>query len=94
MKSSEIITTKAKKAVTAGIVTLLAAVAILVVDEELNSLRGGFVNSRTSSRLLAKNGRGLSLDLGGGDCEYKEPIPVVPVEIDFHKTLLAGFPSG
>ncbi|KAL7518232.1 hypothetical protein ACHAWX_003078 [Stephanocyclus meneghinianus] len=94
MKSSEVFTTKAKKAVTAGIVTLLAAVAILVVDEELNSLRGGFVDSRTGSRLLAKNGRGLSLDLGGGDCEYKEPMPVVPTEIDFHKTLLAGFPSG
>ncbi|KAL3774835.1 hypothetical protein HJC23_005414 [Cyclotella cryptica] len=94
MKSVELITTKTKKAVAAGIVTLFAAAAILVVDEELNSLRGGFVASRSGSRLLGKNGRGLSLDLGGGNCEYKEPLAVVPAEIDFYKTLLAGFPSG
>eukprot|EP00804_Cyclotella_cryptica_P012111 CCRYP_009833-RA/>CCRYP_009833-RA protein AED:0.10 eAED:0.03 QI:0/0/0/1/1/1/5/0/466 len=88
------ISTKSKKAATAGVVTLLAAVAILVLDEELHTLRGGFVASQSGFRRLSKSGRGLSLDLGGGDCEYKEPMAVVPLEIDFHKTLLAGFPSG
>eukprot|EP00804_Cyclotella_cryptica_P003650 CCRYP_002217-RA/>CCRYP_002217-RA protein AED:0.27 eAED:0.27 QI:433/1/1/1/1/1/2/92/153 len=86
--------TKSKKAATAGVVTLLAAVAIFVIDDELNSLRGGFISSRSGSRRRAKSGRGLSLDLGGGNCQWKEPLAAVPAEIDFYKTLPAGFPSG
>ena len=83
---------KGKKAITAGTLTLLAALAILVVDEELSSLRGGFIANQ--SQRYAKIGRGLSLYLGGGDCEWKEPLAVVPEEIDLWKTLLVGFPSG
>ena len=37
--------------------------------------------------------RELSIDLGGGNCLYVGPDPVVPANIDFHKTIIAGFPS-
>jgi len=36
----------------------------------------------------------LSLDLGGGSCKWQSPIYNVPEELDLHKTLIAGFPSG
>jgi hypothetical protein len=88
------ISTTPKKAAIAGVFTLLAAVAIFFVDDELSPLRGGFVSIKSKSRRRAKRGRGLSLNLGGGNCELKEPLADVPVEIDFYKTLLAGFPSG
>jgi hypothetical protein len=91
--SSDKFSTKAKKAISAGAVTLLAALAILVIDEELGSLRGGFIENQ-SRRPTKKGGRALSLNLGGGDCEWKAPLAVVPVELDLWKTLLVGFPSG
>ncbi|KAL3776469.1 hypothetical protein ACHAWO_000048 [Cyclotella atomus] len=90
MKTSSMLSPKQKKAFTAGVVTLFAALAILVVDDELNSLRSGYIHQIRR----AKAGRGLSLNLGGGDCEWKEPLAVVPTEIDLWKTLLVGFPSG
>ena len=43
-------------------------------------------------RVLA--GRRLSIDLGGGDCEWREPLNDVPEDADFEKTLVVGFPSG
>jgi len=36
----------------------------------------------------------LSLDLGGGSCKWQPPKYNVPEELDLHKTLIAGFPSG
>lgn len=91
---STMISTTSKKAAIAGVFTLLAAVAIFVIDDEFSSLRGGFIAIQSKSRRRAKHGRGLSLELGGGNCEWKEPLAAVPAEIDFYKTLLAGFPSG
>ncbi len=38
--------------------------------------------------------RKLSLDLGGGNCKWQPPTYQVPEEIDFHKAIIAGFPSG
>ncbi|KAL7535628.1 hypothetical protein ACHAXR_006621 [Thalassiosira sp. AJA248-18] len=38
--------------------------------------------------------RTLSLNLGGGNCKWQPPVYEVPEEIDFHKTLVTGFPSG
>ena len=40
--------------------------------------------------------RYLSLDLGNGDCKWQPPKYDVPNQnfIDFHKTVVAGFPSG
>jgi hypothetical protein len=81
---------KTTGAFTAGVVTLFAALGILVIDEELSSFRGDFVGQIRR----AKAGRGLSLNLGGGNCEWKPPLAVVPEEIDLWKTLLVGFPSG
>ena len=38
--------------------------------------------------------RALSINLGGGDCLWLPPVYDVPAEIDFHKTIIAGYPSG
>ncbi|KAL7541756.1 hypothetical protein ACHAWF_007010 [Thalassiosira exigua] len=38
--------------------------------------------------------RELSLDLGGGNCKWEPPSYEVPETIEFHKTLVAGYPSG
>ena len=38
--------------------------------------------------------RKLSLDLGGGKCKWTPPIYNVPDNIEFTKTIIAGFPSG
>jgi hypothetical protein len=41
------------------------------------------------------SGRQLSTNLGGGgDCKWEPPNPNLDPDIDFHKVLLAGFPSG
>lgn len=85
------LTNKQKKALSATAVTLLVALGIIAIDDELNSIKGGYISQ---IRRTKKSGRGLSLNLGGGDCEWKEPLAVVPEEIDLFKTLLVGFPSG
>jgi hypothetical protein len=36
----------------------------------------------------------LSINLGGGACQWKPPEYDVPTNIDFHKTVIAGYPSG
>jgi len=38
--------------------------------------------------------RQLSLNLGGGNCKWQPPVYDVPEEIDFYKTVIAGYPSG
>ena len=38
--------------------------------------------------------RGLSLDLGGGNCKWQPPAYEVPDSIDFKKTIIAGYLSG
>ena len=38
--------------------------------------------------------RQLSLNLGGGNCKWQPPVYEVPEEIEFYKTVIAGFPSG
>ena len=38
--------------------------------------------------------RTLSLNLGGGMCKWQPPVYTVPDDIDFYKTVIAGFPSG
>jgi len=40
------------------------------------------------------NRRKMSLNLGGGQCEWQPPTYEVPTTLDFHKTIIAGFPSG
>ena len=38
--------------------------------------------------------RRLSLNLGGGACKWTPPNYTVPPDLDFHKTIITGFPSG
>ena len=38
--------------------------------------------------------RRLSLNLGNGACKWSPPNYTVPPDLDFHKTVIAGFPSG
>jgi len=38
--------------------------------------------------------RGLSINLGNGQCKWQPPTYDVPDNIEFYKTLIAGFPSG
>ena len=85
MKLPTVLNMKQKKAMTAGSVALLVGLGVLVADENMSSLRG---NNAPGIR------RGLSIDLGDGDCEWAEPITEVPDELDLWKTLLVGFPSG
>ena len=42
----------------------------------------------------AKVDRRLSKNLGNGACKWQPPTYEVPEEIDFTKTIIAGFPSG
>jgi hypothetical protein len=44
--------------------------------------------------LSHEDGRRLSIDLGGGACEWTLPEYDVPANINFHKTVIAGYPSG
>jgi len=61
-----------------------------------HSLRG---NSRGKHSLYIPTSldssaqRRLSIDLGGGACEWQPPEYEIPNDIDFFKTLIAGFPS-
>ncbi|KAL7546988.1 hypothetical protein ACHAWF_011430, partial [Thalassiosira exigua] len=55
---------------------------------------GGLLVSRVSPSLDPERVRRLSLHLGGGDCKWEPPTYDVPDDVDFHKTLVTGFPSG
>jgi len=59
----------------------------------------GSSSNRNTEKVHSPSGvdgtdRRLSLNLGGGDCEWQPPVYNVPTNIDFHKTLIAGYPSG
>lgn len=38
--------------------------------------------------------RGLSINLGNGNCEWTLPIYDIPEDINFYKTMIVGYPSG
>lgn len=38
--------------------------------------------------------RGLSINLGNGNCEWTLPIYDIPEDINFYKTMVVGYPSG
>jgi len=59
-----------------------------------HSLRGSIKQSLYIPASLDSSAqRRLSVDLGGGACEWQPPEYEVPNNIDFFKTLIAGFPS-
>ncbi len=43
---------------------------------------------------LSSSDRQLSINYGGGQCEWEPPLYDVPETIDFYKTMVVGFPSG
>ncbi|KAL3767439.1 hypothetical protein ACHAWO_012829 [Cyclotella atomus] len=82
---------KQKKSVATGAIVFATAFALLVIDDEVNSIRAGMTSA---VRDTLKSKRKLSIDLGNGNCEWREPLKTVPDNLDFEKTLIAGFPSG
>ena len=66
----------------------LAALLIVAVVNELNP------KSTYTTRRLLSNTRYLSRYLGEGKCQWQAPLINVPDDIDFTKTLVAGYPSG
>ena len=38
--------------------------------------------------------RQLSISLGNGNCRWRPPEYDIPTDIDFYKTVIAGYPSG
>jgi hypothetical protein len=78
---------KAKRGFTASVLITLALVSVVVVDQDLKYLKLAF-------DLRGRGQRHLSINLGGGNCEWTAPIRDPPSGVDFHKTLVAGFPSG
>jgi hypothetical protein len=91
MKPQSLLSKKQKKGMATGAVVLATAFALLVIDDEINSLRSGMTSA---IRDTLKFKRKLSIDLGNGDCEWREPSKTVPDGLDFEKTLIVGFPSG
>ena len=62
-------------------------VCICVVATVILSFSQNTINIKESARKL-------SIYLGDGKCEWTQPIYDVPENINFTKTLIAGFPSG
>jgi hypothetical protein len=84
-RSNNVLSTIGKIAFTASSSTLLAIVTILVVYTSQNELKAA---------MKLRGRRKASINLGGGKCQWTGPNRDVPQTVDFHKTLLAGFPSG
>jgi hypothetical protein len=90
MKLPTVLSNKQKKGMATGAIVLSTAFALLVIDDELNTIRGSMSSMR--EHMMAT--RRLSVDLGGGNCEWKEPLGDVPVDIDVENTVVVGFPAG
>lgn len=79
-----------KKIYSGGFIALFVALGVFVAEDRLDAV----MEILKGSRSLAESGRQLSVYLGGGNCEWTPPLPVVPDDLDLWKTLLVGFPSG
>jgi hypothetical protein len=78
---------KSKRGFTAAVLTILAFTTVIVTNDELESLKEAF-------KLRGRSHRQMSIHLGGGKCEWTAPLRTPLANVDFHKTLVAGFPSG
>ena len=87
-----IVSPKFKRGFTAAAITTLAIASILIVDDSL--IYPEEEPPQTAFDLRALIHRRASINLGDGNCEWTAPLRTVPEDIDFHKTLVAGFPSG
>ena len=73
------------------------------IEEDRRHNRPGNYNEYMNSNAISphipatldlQSQRQLSLNLGGGNCKWQPPSYDVPTDIDFYKTIIAGFPSG
>lgn len=97
---------KAKR--TFSILFAIAVVVLIVGDELISPVLSQHLRRQSSSArvqteaiqmhvpatLDLQSQRQLSLNLGGGNCKWQPPVYDVPEEIDFYKTVIAGYPSG
>jgi len=97
---------KAKR--TFSILFAIAVVVLIVGDELILPVLSQHLRRQSSSArvqteaiqmhvpatLDLQSQRQLSLNLGGGNCKWQPPVYDVPEEIDFYKTVIAGYPSG
>ena len=83
---------KSKRGFTAAALTILAFTTVLIIDESLTYPEEEPPQAAFDLRGLFH--RRTSINLGGGNCLWTAPLRTVPEDIDFHKTLIAGFPSG
>lgn len=78
-----------KKTLAASAAVLSFVTFVRVIDEDLKL--------KTLTEAIRLRGwelhRRMSINLGGGLCEWTAPIRSVPTNIDYHKTLVVGFPS-
>ena len=87
LNNHTMLSSKAKRGFTASFLIGLALVSIIVYDRDLKYYKQVF-------EMLGRDHRRISINLGDGNCEWTAPIRQPPTEIDFHKTLIAGYPSG
>jgi len=68
----------------------VATVIFLVLVALVSIVKDHDITHTAGNRLLRK----LSVNLGGGKCIWKPPLYDVPNDLNFTKTVIAGFPSG
>ena len=70
--------------------------ALVVLLVSISALLYLFIKEANDSPTYStgSKSRDLSIDLGNGRCRYEPPLATVPVDSDYHKTLVVGFPSG
>ena len=89
---------------------VVAVVVLLVGDELTSPVLSQYLRRQSSSSVVVQteeatemhvpptldlqSQRQLSLNLGGGNCKWQPPVYEVPEDIEFYKTVIAGFPSG
>jgi trimethylamine:corrinoid methyltransferase-like protein len=78
---------KAKRGFTAFVLFTLALVSVVVVDQDLKYIKQAF-------DLRGRNHQQMSINLGGGNCQWTAPMISAPTGVDFHKTMIVGSPSG
>ena len=68
----------------------IALVAILLLVAIISLVKDRHNTLEVGNSFL----RRLSINLGGGKCEWKPPLYEVPSNLNFTKLLIAGYPSG
>ena len=84
MSKMRIVVTNVTRKPWIAVVTFIVTTSLVIIAKD-----------RLTSHKVSDNfSRDLSLNLGGGKCMWKPPTYEVPDDLEFTKTLIAGFPSG